>query len=179
MEPTAPSYHPAGNHQVNRKHRRRTKRRTPEEIKQLGASSVTNGNRILLPLTKTAYLRRLTDLLNLHIDDLGGWGQVSNAEAAIVRRAVVLICECEKRESVFARTDEINDCMLATYTTAANSLRRLLESVGLRRDPSRAKTVRPLGDVLAELGPEDPKDPAPPNSTSPTGKGSTANGGGT
>jgi hypothetical protein len=150
MEPSTPNHRPAGIDQISRRHRRRT----TSEPKSTGKSAVTNGSKILLPPTERAWIRRLTDLLNLHVNDAGGWDAVSNAEAAIIRRAVTLIVELERRETEFARTACVDDAALLVYGTSANTLRRLLESVGLRPDPARAKTIRPLTDILAELDPE-------------------------
>jgi hypothetical protein len=145
MEPSAPNHRPAGVDQVSRRHRRRT----TSEPKSTGKSAVTNGSKVLLPQSERAWIRRLTDLLTLHVNDLGGWDLISNAEAAIIRRAVTLIVELERRETEFARTACIDDAALLVYGTSSNTLRRLLESVGLQR---RSRDVTPaLTKALADL----------------------------
>ena len=52
-------------------------------------SAVTNG--AVLPGMGRSAWRRLRDLVALHITDLGGNTNVSEAERAIVRRAAVII----------------------------------------------------------------------------------------
>jgi hypothetical protein len=87
-------------------------------------------------------VRRLRDLVELHIGDLGGEGNISEAERAIVRRAGVLIVELERMEVAFAMAEGAPDtAALDAYQRAANSLRRLLESVGLKR---RQRDITPL-----------------------------------
>lgn len=45
----------------------------------------------------------------LHISDLGGEDNVSEAERALVRRAVTLIIELERREVMFAQAGAADD----------------------------------------------------------------------
>jgi hypothetical protein len=76
---------------------------------------------------------------------------VTAPEAALLRRAVVLIVELERREAAFAQTGQIDDESLVVYQTVSNSLRRLLESVGLAR---RQRDITPtLDQYLAERYP--------------------------
>ena len=83
----------------------------------------------------------------LLISDLGGDDAVTSAEAAIVRRACVLQVELERREAKFAEAGEANDREIEIYQRVSNSLRRLLESIGLQR---RQRDVTTLGDILRE-----------------------------
>jgi hypothetical protein len=77
----------------------------------------------------------------LHVSDLGGIENISEAEHAIVRRASVLIVELERMERDFALANGSPDIpTLDAYQRTCNSLRRLLEAVGLQR---RAKDVTP------------------------------------
>jgi hypothetical protein len=81
-----------------------------------------------------------------HISDLGGIDNCSAAERSIVRRAAVLTTEMEQIEVRFA-TNQTLAGDLETYQRCANSLRRLLEAVGLQR---RAKeVVAPSFDEIA------------------------------
>ena len=57
--------------------------------------------------------RPLTRLLALHISDLGGEDNVSEAERALLRRAVTLIIELERREVMFAQAGAAADEALA------------------------------------------------------------------
>jgi hypothetical protein len=104
-------------------------------------SQVTNGR--LLPNVdgRSTWARRCRDLIGLHVADKGGDASVSEAERAIIRRAAVLITELEIMEARFAVSDGASDIAeLDAYQRAANSLRRLLESVGIQR---RARDVTP------------------------------------
>jgi hypothetical protein len=109
-------------------------------------SRVTNGNALLPNVDgRSTWARRARDVLQAHIADLGGDSNVSEAERSVVKRAAILTAELERLESAFAVTDgapSIAD--LDAYQRASNSLRRLLESVGLRR---RARDVTPKLDL--------------------------------
>jgi hypothetical protein len=110
--------------------------------KSKGRSRITNG-RGLLPGTvdgRTLWCRRFRDLNALIIDDLGGDDLVTEAQRAIVRRAALLITECERLETGFAVAGAASLAELEVYSRISNSQRRLLESLGLKR---RAKDVTP------------------------------------
>lgn len=122
-------------------------------------SSITNGTSILPNVDhRTLWVRRFKDLLALHTADLGSEENVSSAEASILRRACCLMVELERREQIFAQKGEASDQQLAVYQMTSNSLRRLLESLGLQR---RQKQVgMTLGQVLRS-GFEQPQRDAP------------------
>ena len=108
-------------------------------------SAMTNG--AILPGIdgRSTWVRRLKDLIALHVADLGGDQNVSEAERAIIRRAAVLITELERMERDFALSEGAPGIAeLEVYQRAANSMRRLLESVGLQR---RSRDMTP---TLAE-----------------------------
>jgi hypothetical protein len=113
-------------------------------------SAVTNGKRLFVEGDgRSPWARRWRDLVELHVADLGGIDNVSEAEKAIIRRAATLICELERREAEFAVGEGASDIALEVYQRASNSLRRLLESTGLKR---RARDVTPtLADYLDEI----------------------------
>jgi hypothetical protein len=95
---------------------------------------------------RSTWARRCRDQLAAHISDLGGQGNISAGEMALAKRAAVLVAELERREAEFAKAGSASDEQLITYVTAANSLKRLCECLGLRR---RSKTVgSSLGDIL-------------------------------
>ena len=62
---------------------------------------------------------------------LAGADNCSPAERAIVRRVSVLIVELEILESKFAANNEASSEQLLLYGRTANTLRRLLQSLGL------------------------------------------------
>jgi hypothetical protein len=86
------------------------------------------------------WARRFRDLLALHINDLGGPDNVSEGERAIVRRAATLMVELERMETEFAGDNGGTLETLELYQRCANTMSRLLRSVGLKR---RAKDVTP------------------------------------
>jgi hypothetical protein len=135
--------------------------------KRNGARKATNGTprgRVLRPtqLRLTKYLRspaaRLPELdgrstwvrrwksqIERHVTMLGGQEIVSESEMILCMRAATLICELERREVGFAQTGEISDDAIEVYQRVVNTLRRVLESLGLQR---RAREVGTLGSII-------------------------------
>jgi hypothetical protein len=100
--------------------------------KSHGRSRVGNGAK-LLPLTdgRSATARRFKDLVGDISLDLGGPAVLSEAQKQLIRRAAMLSSECERHEALSARGEaEFN---IELYVVMTNALRRVLESVGLRR----------------------------------------------
>jgi hypothetical protein len=109
--------------------------------KQYGRSAVSNGNRLLAGVDgRNAWARRCRDVISEHLADRGGIDNCSAPERSIIRRAATLTVELERMESDFALAGEAQPDQLELYQRTANSLRRLLEAVGLER---RAKTIVP------------------------------------
>jgi hypothetical protein len=119
------------------------------DSKKSGRSRISNGSALLPGVDgRSAWVRRCKDVINAHIADLGGLDNCSAAERSIVRRAAVLTTELEVLESRFAKAGEASSLDLETYQRCANSLRRLLEAVGLQRRP---RNLNPkLDDLLLE-----------------------------
>jgi hypothetical protein len=112
-----------------------------EDHKSHARSRISNGSAILPNVDgRSTWVRRLRDLMQLHLSDLGGDAAVSEAERSIIRRCATLTVELERMEAVFAVTGEAQPDQLDLYQRTAGSLRRLLEAVGLER---RAKNVTP------------------------------------
>jgi hypothetical protein len=111
-------------------------------------SAVTNGSQLLAGCDhRSARMRRLKDLIGGHVADLGGRDLISEAEFCLVRRAAILTLELELLEAKFEANDGAKVQELECYQRVASSLRRLLESLGLRR---RQRDVTPsLGDILS------------------------------
>ena len=150
--------------EIRHKRARREYLHSKHRPKTCQSSKLTNGSALLPKLEarctdgRSAWCRRLRDLLESHVNQLGGWPAVSHSEAVIIRRCATLTLELERRESAFARAGEIDDSSLAIYATASNSLRRLLEAIGLHR---RARDItRPLADILKEIDAEPKPEPA-------------------
>jgi hypothetical protein len=107
-------------------------------------SSVTNGRRILPRVIdgRSLWARRFRDVVALHTADLGGDQNITESERAILRRAATIIVQLEQIELKFAQGNE-QGYLLDRYQRCSNTLRRLLESVGLQRRP-RDVTPDPL-----------------------------------
>lgn len=104
-------------------------------------SRITNGS-ALLPNTdgRSAWVRRLRDIILELVSDAGGDANTSAAERSIIRRASVLTVELEQLEARFAQADAATAADLDLYIRASGNLRRLLGAVGLHR---RARDVTP------------------------------------
>jgi hypothetical protein len=133
--------------------RRRIGHSKPEARRKMGRSRITNGA-LLDGDGRGTWQRRARDVMVAHISDLGGDMAISEAERAIVRRAAVLIVECERLEATFAASDATPE-QLDLYQRMANTLRRQLESLGLKRRP---RDVTPsLNQYLSTLPKEAPQ----------------------
>jgi hypothetical protein len=90
---------------------------------------------------RSAIARRWHDLIYLHTSDLGGEDNLGQAELSIIRRAATLTVELEHLEMKFALAEDgASESQLKTYQMTVNTLRRTLETLGLRR---RAKDITP------------------------------------
>jgi len=113
-------------------------------------SAVTNGTRLLTDGdNRGPWARRMKDVIDLHISDLGGWDVVSEAEKSILRRVATLTIELERLEAKFS-TRPPTDTDLNMYQRCSNSMRRLLETVGIHRRP-RDVTPPTLDTYLESL----------------------------
>jgi hypothetical protein len=115
-------------------------------------SRISNGSNILPGIDgRSVWVRRFRDLQKLHLSDLGGEDRASEAEKSIIRRAATITTELEYFELRFALAHQAGEtpdiAYLELYQRLANSLRRLLEAVGVQRRP-RDVTL-PLKDYLA------------------------------
>jgi hypothetical protein len=117
----------------------RPKIRHPKDARK---SRVSNGSALLPGVDgRSAWVRRCKDILAAHLSDLGGLDNCSAAEHSIVRRAAVLTTELEVLEVRFAKAGEASADDLETYQRCANSLRRLLQAIGLQRRPREVEST--------------------------------------
>lgn len=108
----------------------------PDAAKATHRAAVTNGSALLPGVDgRTVWARRLRDVMELHLDDLGGAAHVSEAERSIIRRAATMTVELERLEASFATAGAATKDDLDLYQRTAGNLRRLLEAVGLKRRP--------------------------------------------
>ena len=105
-------------------------------------SKVTNGTSLLPNGAdhRSAWARRLRDVIEAHVSDLGGDSAVSVAEKSILRRAATITVECERLEAVFATAGEASAEAIDLYSRLAGNLRRLLEATGIQRRPRDVTT---------------------------------------
>src|SRR5437588_4790139 len=119
-------------------------------------SRVTNGTALLPGVDgRSAWMRRCKDIIAAHVSDLGGEDYISAAERSIIRRASVMTVELERLEAKFAAAGGASERDLDLYIRAAGNLRRLLETIGLKRRP------RDVGPTLGELLREEDEGAAP------------------
>lgn len=119
-------------------------------------AALTNGSAIIFGTVdhRTAWMRRLRDLVENHTNQLGN--DITEAERRLIARAAMLTIQCEMLDAKFA-AEEGTACRtdLETYQRCSNTLRRLLESLGLQRR-TRPRDITPsLSDLMrAEQQPE-------------------------
>ena len=104
-----------------------------------GRSRVSNGKSLFVDSSidgRSLWARRFRDLIELHIIDLGGPGECSEAVCSLIRRIAALEVEAERMEGMFAQSPATAD-QLDLYQRVANTLRRLVVAIGLDR---KAKT---------------------------------------
>lgn len=109
---------------------------------------VTNGRDVLPAVDgRTLWVRRLKDVMLALIADLGGEDAISEAERNIVRRTATQTVAIEKLEARFAQDGEASDRGLDMHQRLSNTLRRNLESLGLKR---RSRDITPdLSEYIA------------------------------
>lgn len=105
-------------------------------------SRVSNGKKAFVEGDgRSPWARRWRDLIEAHIADLGGLAALSEAQRSLIKRASTIEIEleqCEGRLSLGRAAD------LAVYATAASHLRRIFETLGIKRVP------RDMGDAIVE-----------------------------
>jgi hypothetical protein len=123
----------------------------PRRKKAHARNRVSNGNSLLGRAVdgRTLWARRLRDLIEEHLSDLGGDTNVSASERSLVRRASTMEVELERMEVAFARAGAADPTTLDLYQKISNSLRRLLQTLGLQRRP-RDITGLSLGEILRQ-----------------------------
>jgi hypothetical protein len=106
---------------------------------------IGNGAKLLLADGRSTWSKRFREIVLAHCADLGSFENLSAAELAIIKRAATLQVELEALETRLANGEGKVD--LAIFAQVANGMRRLLETVGIRR---RARDCTPsLADIVA------------------------------
>jgi hypothetical protein len=121
-------------------------------------SALTNGSSLFAIKSldeRSSFARRYRDLIAAHTNDLGGPDVISEAERALLRRACMLVVQCELLECKFAENDgQAADQQLMLYQRTVNTLRRALESLGPERRPRDVTPQDPLLYARAYAAPE-------------------------
>lgn len=113
-----------------------TDRRPVVGAKSKQRTRIANGTDLLPGVDgRSPMVRRRRELLAQFIADMGG--DPSEAKITIAKRATALIVWCESAESKAVNGEELD---IATFTTAANTLRRYLADIGLER---HARNITP------------------------------------
>jgi hypothetical protein len=118
-------------------------------------SMISNGTCLLSPEIdqRGPLVRRLKDLINDHVSDLGGTDNISHSERALVHRASMMVLLAETIETKFILSDlKIKPYELTDYVKAVGALRRVLATLGLQR---RAKSIPSLKDYIDNFSRED------------------------
>ena len=113
-------------------------------------SAITNGSALLHDVDgRSQWMRRLRDLVQDHVADLGGADALSAAEMALIRRSAMLTLQLELMESRWNDNNgEASRQSLETYQRVVGSLRRTLETLGLER---RTRDVTPAAADVGQL----------------------------
>jgi hypothetical protein len=118
-------------------------------------SAVTNGKLFAATIRdgRSGWSRRMQDLQSLYVSHMGGEDIVSEPERSMARRIATSQVELEWIESGFASSKNgPTPEQLDLYWRGSNSLRRHLESIGLKR---ALKDVTPtLSDYLHAIDDE-------------------------
>jgi hypothetical protein len=127
-------------------------RRPDTPRKPTQRSRVTNGRSLFVRGGdgRSPWARRMRDIVEAHVSDIGGSATASEAQRSIIRRIATLTVELERIEAKFAIGT--GDNLLDIYQRTAGNLRRLLESIGLER---RQRDVTTLDQYLAAEYPAD------------------------
>jgi hypothetical protein len=125
-------------------------RSCPATRKSRLRTKIANGTAVLPDVDgRSLWVRRFREIVDAHVSDLGGADALSAAQTSIVRRVATLTVQIEAIEAGFAEGDrEATMPQLDLYQRMSNTLRRLLESIGLERK-QRDVTPRQLIDDYA------------------------------
>src|SRR6266404_4420695 len=94
-------------------------------------SAITSGRKLFVQGDpNSAWSRRYHDLVVGHISDLGGRDLLSEAELSLIRRASAIECELERLDALLSLGQAVD---LDSYGRATSHLRRLFETLGLKR----------------------------------------------
>jgi hypothetical protein len=124
-------------------------RRPPSNHQSIyNRSAITNGSNLLPGVHRgSQWARRFRDVIASYASDQGGEDNLSEARRSIIRRCACLQVELERLEVRFALASGAEPGDLDLYQRAEGNLRRLLDALGMDRQP---KDITPsLSDYIA------------------------------
>jgi len=124
----------------------------PSRRKDAQSEAVANGK--LPPGTdqRRAWARRCNDVIAQHLSDLGGEDNCSAAKRSIIRRVSVMTVELERWEANIAVVGKASADNFKVYQRTADTLRRLLLTIGLERRAREDPETQSNQDyVLSEI----------------------------
>jgi hypothetical protein len=109
-------------------------------------SRATNGRRVFAQGGdgRSPWVRRWRDLIEIHCNDCGGLGAMSEACLSLIRRANTLEIQLEQLEAKMSEGTEVD---IESYSRVAGHLRRILESLGL--DRKQRDATPNIADIVA------------------------------
>lgn len=106
-----------------------------KRVSRPARTRLSNGKQTFLDSSvdgRSLIARRFREVQSAIVSDLGGESAISEAEMALVRRAVTLVVNCEVFESRMAETGKLDS---EAYLPCVNALGKLLNALGLKRRP--------------------------------------------
>jgi hypothetical protein len=126
----------------NRSETASSKQRDKEAIaprQPTARSAVSNGKRLFVEGDgRSPWSRRYYDLIAAHVADMGGRSNLSEAQLALIKRAATLEVELEQMEGKLSLGETID---LDVFGRATGNLRRVWDSLGLKREPRDVNTI--------------------------------------
>jgi hypothetical protein len=105
-------------------------------------AAVTNGKLTATGNNNSVWARRVKDLIQAHTADQGGPESCSTATLSIIRRVATLTCELETLEAKFSVDGQATERALDLYGRTSSTIRRLLESIGIKtRKPKQLSVI--------------------------------------
>lgn len=118
--------------------------------KKKGASRLTNGHAMPKNVDqRSPWARRFRDLLVLFSSDINDPAALSQGQLALVRRTATLCVELEIMETRFARAGGAKPQELETFQRVTNTLRRLVECLGIHQGRIAKDVTMDLQQYLA------------------------------
>lgn len=111
-----------------------------KRVSRTAGTRLSNGKQFFLESSvdgRSLIARRFREVQSAIVSDLGGESSISEAEMALVRRAVTLVVNCEMYESRMAETGKLDS---EAYLPCVNALGKLLNALGLKRRPRQVGT---------------------------------------